>query len=137
MADLSITAANVLKGSGAKLITGTAGATITAGQVVYLDSADDEYKLADCDSATAAVRTPAGIALHASLDGQPLTILTKGPITIGATIAAGVAYYLSATAGGICPVADLSSGDYPAVLGMGESTTVLEVDIQAPGVALA
>jgi hypothetical protein len=68
MADLTITAASVLAGSGAKKVNGTAGATITAGQAVYLDSADNEYKLADNDSATAAVRTVAGIALHASLD---------------------------------------------------------------------
>jgi len=137
MADISITAANVIAGSGSRSTTGTAGATVTAGQVVYLDSSDNKYKLADCDSATAAVRSPAGIALHASLNGQPLTVLTRGPITIGGTIAAGVAYYLSPNAGGICPVADLASGDYPTVLGMGASTTVLTVDIQESGVALA
>lgn len=137
MADLSITVANVIAGSGAKKVAGTAGATITAGQVVYLDSATDTYKLADCDSATAAIRSPAGIALHGSLAGQPLTILAKGPITIGATVAASVAYYLSPTAGGICPVADLSSGDYAVVLGLGTSTTVIEVDIQEAGAALA
>jgi hypothetical protein len=137
MADLVITAANVLAGSGAKKVAGTAGATITAGQVVYLDSADSEYKLADADSATAAVRSPAGIALHGASDGQPLTILSKGPITIGATVTAGVAYYLSPTAGGICPVADLLTGDYPTVLGLATSATVIEVDIQEAGVALA
>jgi hypothetical protein len=137
MADLVITAANVLAGSGAKKVAGTAGATITAGQVVYLDSADSEYKLADADSATAAVRSPAGIALHGASDGQPLTILSKGPITIGATVTAGVAYYLSPTAGGICPVADLLTGDYPTVLGLATSATVIEVDIQVAGVALA
>jgi hypothetical protein len=137
MADLVITAANVLAGSGAKKVAGTAGATITAGQVVYLDSADSEYKLADADSATAAVRSPAGIALHGASDGQPLTILSKGPITIGATVTAGVAYYLSPTAGGICPVADLLTGDYPTVLGLATSASVIEVDIQEAGVALA
>lgn len=137
MADLSITVANVVAGSGAVKKHGTAGATITAGQVVYLDSSDNKYKLADCDSATAAVRSPAGIALHGSLANQPLTILESGPITIGATIAASVAYYLSATAGGICPVADLASGDYAVVLGLGTSTTVLQVDIQEAGAALA
>lgn len=137
MADLIITAANVAAGSGAKKVTGTAGATITAGQVVYLDSADDKYKLADNNSATAAVRSPAGIALHGSLNGQPLTILSKGPITIGATMTAGVAYYLSDTPGGICPVADLLTGEYPVVLGMATSATVLEVDMQEAGVALA
>jgi hypothetical protein len=133
MADLTITAANVLAGSGAKKVNGTAGATITAGQAVYLDSADNEYKLADNDSATAAVRTVAGIALHASLDGQPLTILSQGPITIGATTAVGEVYCLSSTAGGICPVADIAAGDYNTIIGIGTSTTVIDVKLHAAG----
>lgn len=137
MADLSITAANVVSGSGATRVTGTAGASITAGQVVYRDSSDGKYKLADCDSATAAVRSPAGIALHAAASGQPLTIQTAGPITIGATVAASVAYYLSPTAGGICPVADLASGDYAVIIGLGTSTTEIDIDIQEAGAALA
>lgn len=137
MADLTITAANVVKGSGSKVVEGTAGASVTAGQVVYEDSATSTYKLADCDSGTAAVRSPAGIALHAAGSGQPLAILTKGPITIGATLTAGVAYYLSATAGGIAPVADLGTGDYPTILGIATSTTVLDVLIHEAGVALA
>lgn len=136
MADLTITAANVVAGSGATKVNGTAGATVTAGQVVYKDSTTDTFKLADCNSATAAVRSPYGIALHASLANQPLTVLTAGPVTIGATMTAGVAYYLSGTAGGIAPVADLTTGDYPVILGIATSTTVLNVDIQEAGVAL-
>lgn len=137
MADLTITATSVVAGSGAKTIDGTAGAAITAGQSVYLDSATDTYKLADCDSATAAVRSPAGIALNGAASGQPLRVHKSGPVTIGATLTAGVAYYLSATPGGICPVADLASGDYPVILGIATSTTVLDVRIHEAGVALA
>lgn len=136
MADLTITANNVAAGSGAQTVTGTAGASITAGQVVYLDSADGKYKLADCDSATAGVRVPAGIALHASANNQPLTIIRSGPVTIGATLTAGVAYYLSQNPGGICPVADLSAGNYPTIMGMASSTSVLNVKIITAGVAL-
>lgn len=40
MADLTITAANVTAGALATTVTGTAGATITAGQLVYLDTRD-------------------------------------------------------------------------------------------------
>ena len=136
MADLVITAASVVAGSGASKPSGTAGATITAGQAVYLDSTDGKYKLADCNSATAAVRSPAGIALHGALASQPLTILSSGPVTIGAALTAGVAYYLSGTAGGIRPVADNITGDYPVILGIATSTTVLNVKIQEAGVAL-
>lgn len=135
MADLTITAASVVAGAGATTRSGTAGATITAGQVVYLDSATGTYKLADADGA-AALRSPAGIALHASLSGQPLKILTEGPITIGATVVAGVAYYLSPNAGGICPVADLLAGDYPTILGIATTTAIIDVKIHESGAVL-
>lgn len=136
MANLTITAANVLAGSNATTRQGTAGATITAGQVVYFDDTTSTYKLADCNSATAAVRSPAGIALNGASSGQPLMVLTGGDITIGATLTAGVAYYLSGTAGGICPVADLTTGDYPTVLGIAKSTSVLAFDTVEAGAAL-
>lgn len=136
MADLVITAASVVAGNGAKTDRGIAGATITAGQVVYLDAADNKYKLADTDSATAAVRSPVGIALHAALAGQPLVILTSGLITIGATLLAGVFYYLSGNPGGICPVADVAAGDYPCVIGGATSTTLLDVRFHESGVVL-
>lgn len=136
MADLSITAANVVAGGSATTRDGLAGATLTAGQVVYLDSATNTYKLADCDSGTAAVRSPAGIALNGAASGQPVRVLTSGPVTIGATMTAGLAYYLSPTAGGICPVADVLSGDYPVIIGIATSTTVLDVKIHEAGVAI-
>jgi hypothetical protein len=133
MADLSITAANVVAGAGSTKVTGTAGATVTAGQLVYFDSADSKYKLADTDSATAAARSPAGIALHAAANNQPLTVLTAGPITIGATVAVGDVYYASGTAGGLAPFADVAAGDYPCIIGICTSTSVLNVKIQEAG----
>lgn len=136
MADITITAANVLAGAGASVSRGTAGATITAGQVVYLDTADGRWKLADNNSATALVRNPGGIALNGASNGQPLAVLTEGPITIGGTVVAGTAYYLSDTPGGICPVADLGAGEYPSIIGIATSAAVLSVKINASGVAL-
>lgn len=136
MADLSITAASVIAGTDANVAHGTSGATVTAGQAVYLDSTDSRYKLADANSGTAAARQPKGIALHGASAGQPLAVQTSGDITIGATLTGGVAYYLSDTPGGICPVADVGSGEYPCIIGIAKSTTVLDVNIQASGVAL-
>lgn len=136
MADLSITAANVLAGADAVAKDGTAGATITSGQAVYRDSADDRYKLADNNSATAAVRAPKGIALNSAAAGQPIRVLTEGDITIGATLTPGVVYYLSDTPGGICPVADLAAGEYPTIIGIAESASVLNVKLHQSGVAL-
>lgn len=136
MADLSITAASVVKGANAVTESGTAGATITAGQVVYRDASDLKCKLADCNSATAAVRSPRGIALNGASDGQPLVIQRSGEITIGATLTVGSTYYLSATAGGIAPLADLGSGDYPTVIGVAKSTSVLVLSFTEAGAAL-
>lgn len=136
MADLSITAANVLSRNGAKVRVGIAGATITAGQTVYFDVTDERYKLADCDAA-AALRSPRGIALNGAAAGQPLKVHLEGPITIGATLVPGTAYYLSPTPGGIAPLADLSSGDYPTIVGLATSTTVLDVKLHESGVALS
>ncbi|MCG7507065.1 hypothetical protein [Mesorhizobium retamae] len=137
MADLTITAANVVAGSNARTVHGVAGVAITAGQVVYLSPTSGKYELADTDSATAAVRSAHGIALNGAALNQPISVITEGDVTIGATIEAGTAYYLSGTAGGICPVADVAAGDYPLILGMGKSTTVLAVNIQYPGVVKA
>ena len=136
MADLSIPAANVVAGSGAGVSHGTAGTEVAAGQVVYLASATDRWGLADSNSATAEVRAARGIALNGASDGQPLAVLTDGPVTIGATLTAGVAYYLSDTPGGICPVADIGTGEYSVFLGLATSTSVLDVSIKARGVAL-
>ena len=135
MADLTITAANVRSAAGSVVERGTAGATITAGQTVYLDATTDTYKLADSNGA-AALRAPRGIALNSASANQPLTIHREGSLTTGATMTAGVAYYQSDTPGGICPVADLASGEYPCLIGIATSTTVLSVQINASGVAL-
>ena len=135
-ADLTITAASVVKGSNAVVENGTAGATITAGQAVYYDSAVGTWKLADGNSATAAARSPKGFALNGAASGQPLTLHKSGNVTIGATLTAGVAYYLSDTPGGICPVADLATGEYPTIVGIATSTTVLKVQFLESGVAL-
>ena len=124
MADLSITAANVLASGSAITVRGVAGATIARGQAVYLDSADSKYKLADTNSATAAVRNVVGIALCDAANNQPIVICTEdADFTPGATLTAGERYYLSATAGGIMPSGDLASGDYPAFLFVATSAT--------------
>ena len=135
MADLVITAANVLAGTGSTTSAGTLGATVTAGQAIVKNSSN-VWVLADSNHATAALRQAGGIALNGGATGQPVKVLTAGLITIGATLTAGVAYYLSDTAGGICPVADIGAGEYVCQIGIATSTTVIDVDIQFPNVAL-
>lgn len=136
MADLVITTANVAKSAGAKINHGTAGVGVLAGHVVYKDAATGKYLLADNNSATAAARLPVGIALNGASANQPLAVQTAGDITIGATLTAGTEYWLSDTPGGICPRADLLTGEYPVLIGVAKSTTVLALNIVSSGVAL-
>jgi len=136
MADLTITASSVLPGSNSVQETVIWGGTIVQGKVVYLDSTVNKWKVADNNSATVAERSAKGIALTAGSDGQPGIVHKEGDLTIGATMTAGVAYYLSDTPGGICPVADLIAGEYVCLLGLAKSTTVLDVRFQFSGVSL-
>jgi hypothetical protein len=137
MADLTITAANVAPvGSSTQRQTGTAGASITAGQSVYVDGADsNKVKLADADAAASAAAV--GVALHAAAANQPITYATSGPVTIGATPVVGQWYAVSTTAGGIAPLADLSSGDFITILGQCEEAGKINVKLNVSTVALA
>lgn len=136
MVDLVITAASVLPGAGASVKHVTSGATVTAGKSVVRDPATGKWVLADSNHATAALRTPGGVALNGASDGQPMAVLTDGPLTLGAVLTAGVAYYQSDTAGGICPVADVGSGERSVLIGIATTTSSLAVAIADSGVAL-
>ena len=128
MADVTVTAANVVPAAGATLEKVTAGATITAGQVVYKDTTDaNKVKLADADAqATALV---AGIAVGGAANNQPLFIVTKGDISFGAIFTAGHTFCASTTPGGIAPEADLLTGDFKSILGVTTSTSNLRVNL--------
>ena len=136
MADISVTAANVVFSVNAKFYYGTAGATITAGQTVYLDSATGKYKLGDANAsaATAAIK---GIAAVNCSDGQPIQVgYWDDDFTPGATLTNGTVYVASATAGGIAPAADLTTGWYPTVLYVAKSTTKSVLNLVASGAVI-
>lgn len=134
MADISVTPGNVVAGSNATRDTGTAGETITAGKAVFLNTATNRWMLSDNNGT--GTRTVRGIALNGASANQPVAVLKDGDITIGATLTAGTDYWLSATAGGICPRADLDVGMDTVQIGVAKSATVLAVAIQDPGVTL-
>lgn len=136
MADLVITAANVVAGANSTRENGTAGEAVSAGQPVYKSSTTGKWMLADNNAVTPEARTAGGVALNGAAANQPLAVHRAGDITIGATLTPGAAYYLSATPGGICPVADVVSGSNVCQIGLAKSASVLSVDIQAPGVTL-
>ena len=138
MADLTLTVAEVLDTGAPDVQTGLAGVAITAGQPLYKDATDsDKLTLADANAAASAACV--GLALHATLAGQPVKYQTAGPFTIGATAAmkVGEIYIVSDTAGGIKPRADLATGEFTTVLGITTSAAVLFLKITVGGVAKA
>ena len=136
MADLTITAASVVAGANSVQKQRSAGETIAAGKAVYLSETTKKYMLADSNSATVAARKATGIALNSASLNQPLVVHEFGDLMMGAALTPGTAYYLSDTPGGICPLADVGSGEYVCQLGIAKSASVLAVAIQFPNVAL-
>jgi len=135
MADLSITASQVIAGSDAIFFDGVAGATVTAGQPVYQDSVDTLLKLADANLSLATANAK-GIALHGASASQPLRIQVAGTITMGAAAApvVGKLYKLSITAGGITPIEDTSAGgQYDTNIGVGAALNTIKLDIFPSG----
>jgi hypothetical protein len=130
MAVLSVTASQVIAGTDADFYQGIAGVAVTAGQAVYFDEMTNTLKLADANAAqdTAEVK---GVSLHLASIGQPLRVITKGTLTIGAGAAPVLStiYIASATAGGIEPAADLASADYTSIIGVGGATNTLKINI--------
>ena len=133
MADLSPTAADVLKATGSTVRTGTAGAAIDAGQVLY--TASSEMVLAQADTSTKA--TAVGIALNDAAEDQPITYLVSGGIDVGCTLTVGQVYVVSDNAAGaIAPYGDLASEDYVTILGVATTAANLQVDINVNTVAV-
>lgn len=127
MADLSITTTQVIATTtnrGTHILHGTAGEAITQGQSVYLKSTDNKLYKADADD-SAATAAAVGIAVSAAgVANQQVSYQKSGTIVIGAaaSITAGETYFVSDTAGGIKPAADLGAGDYVTYLGVGDAS---------------
>ncbi len=138
MADLTITAANVKPGTNARLDrNGYAGETITQGMPVY-KAADGTWMKADSNSATPLARVAKGIAMNGASQYQPIDVLLPGDgVTFfpGSTLVANIEYYLSDTPGGICPLADVGTGEYKQLIGIAISTTEMKLSLLNTGVA--
>jgi len=134
MADISITATSVIKGTGAVVKNGIAGASITAGQTLYIDTANSDVLKLAVGNGTTLQSTVEGIALHAAASGQPIAYQKGGALTLNAVLTAGKAYVASGTAGGIAPIADLTTGWKTSLLGIAGNTTSLQVQIINSGV---
>lgn len=134
MAALSITAAQVTAPSNSPTATGIAHTAITAGEVVFLDAANNN-KVNLATNANAAGSKAVGIALNNAAAGQPVTyVRAGGRINVtGATFTVGTPYFLDA-GGDIIPLADLANPDYVTFIGIGITTTSMLFDPVVSGV---
>lgn len=144
MADLSVTAANVIASNSAVIDRGYSfGATITAGQAVYLDTTQSppRWELLDIDANTVGTNTIAtlrGISLNGGSDGQPADVCIKDPdFTPGATLTNGLAVYGSTTAGGITTADIPTTNAYPVILGLTKSTSKMNLNPTASGAIIS
>lgn len=138
MADISITAASVLASATAVIRREyTAGATITAGQLVYLN-ASNQWVLADANAAATGngITDLRGIALNGASSGQPLSVCVEdSDFTPGGTLTNGSAVYGSNTAGGITHDVP-GSGAYPVSLGVAKSASKMNLKTCASGAVI-
>lgn len=134
MANLTITPANLVITSSQSLRYGISGVAIAQGDSLYIDLTDsNKMKLAIATSAAASVF--AGVAVCACAANQSVAYVPIGGLTIGSTLGLGLIYCVSATAGKICPYADLVTGNYVSVIGMPTTTAILDIYPKNSGIA--
>src|SRR5437870_2970370 len=107
MADLAVVPASVVGSGIIQVGQGVAGATISAGDSLYLDATG----VLKPSSSTSSVLTAAavGIAQHGSLTNQPIRYQTAGLINLGVALTPGLLYGVSANNGKIAPITDVVS----------------------------
>lgn len=138
MADLSQTRANVKLGQSANARSRTAGETLLQGMPYYISSSDNLAYQCDANDGVAKAEA-VGIAMTpASANGAFWGVEDRDVlIDPGATLVVGETYAVSATKGAICPLSDITSGQFPTRLGVATTTALLKVGIQPAGVAKA
>jgi hypothetical protein len=127
MAALSQTPANVGIGSaGTRARTVQAGESVTQGQPVYLNT-DSKYYRADANASAASAKAVGIVMSPATTNGFFLMQEQPGGlVNLGATLSVGETYCVGATAGQVVPIGDLTTGDYPCLLGIAISTSLIQ-----------
>lgn len=109
------------------VVAGNAGETVAAGQLVYQDATDNEWKLCDANTATTVEQVMLGIAQGAGTDGAAITggVLLPGGIDKNQTgMTQGDPMFASDTPGAIAS----SAGTTERTIGIAKSATELYFD---------
>lgn len=134
MTDLSVTAGSVTPGANARLDYGVAGEAITPLQPVY-KAADGKWYKSDSNAGTDLIRAATAVSVVTAAANQPITVQKSGKVNCGSILTKNIPYFLSDTAGGICPIADVGSGEYGCLIGIGLSATELLLILAYTGAA--
>ncbi len=111
--DVSQTAANVLFGSNAKSRKIKAGEALTIGMPLYIKASDGRAYKTDADASLEAGTLAGWAGQTVPAAGQMLDLVIEDDdFTPGFTMTKNGVYVPSATAGGIAPVADVTTGWY-------------------------
>jgi len=104
------------------LVAAVAGATVAAGEVVYLKETDGEWYLADASTSSTCENLILGIAQGAGTDGNSIAggVLIAG-IDKNATYTAGAKYYATDVAGAL----GTSAGTVEVLIGTGDANNNL------------
>jgi len=133
MADIDFTVADIRPLNGAITRRGVAGATLTPGQVVYLDGANG-WKLADADALASSqgkgIVVGGGHGGSSYAAGEAVDICVFGPVEGFTSMTPGGLAYASTTAGDMDQTKPATAGDYPCVIGWAESASIFFVDPQ-------
>jgi hypothetical protein len=140
MADLTINVANIQASNQSQNYpTNLLGQDATQGEIVYLDPATNTWKKMDANASVAGNNygDTRGMLLTGGNNGQPAVVSVSDPnLNVGPILTNGIVYCASANAGKICPITDVVSGNYPTVLGIAKSTSLLVFRPLAGGTAV-
>lgn len=105
------------------IVPGKAGETVSAGDLVYFDDTDNEWKLCDADTAATVNNVLLGIAQGSGTNGNAIDngVLLQGVDANQSGLTEGDTYYASNTAGAIAN----SAGTIEVTVGIGKSATEL------------
>lgn len=125
MANLTITAANVAVNGQARVRIVQVGEAVTQGQPGYR-STDNKYYQADANASASTAAAECVFLTPASTDGYSVAVF-EGDYNPGATVTVGTTYVVSATKGAICPIADLTTGDYVTIIGTASTASNIPI----------
>ena len=137
MANLSITPANVAMAGPGRVKVVQVGEAVTQGQPGYLLTTDSKYYQADANASLVASNAVGIFLTPAATNGYAVFAEGAGlTLNLGATLVRGKTYCVSATKGAICPIEDLTTGDFPCLIGTANTTSTIVTLFNSVGVAI-